>query len=42
MEEFAVPVGGVLPVAPENSLQSSSVEMERMRREGRANLLLGG
>lgn len=42
VEEFAMPLGSVPPLAPRNSLQSSSIEMERVRREGRDSLLLGG
>lgn len=42
MDEFAMSVRVVPPLAPWNSLQSSSVELERMRREGRASLILGG
>lgn len=42
MEEFVMPLGSAPPLAPRSSLQSSSIEMERMRREGRACLLLGG
>lgn len=37
-----MPLGGVSPLAPWNSLESSSIELERVRRGGRASLLLGG
>lgn len=38
----AVPLGAVRPLAPKNSLQSSGIEMERVRREDRASLFLVG
>lgn len=37
-----MPLGAVRPLAPKNSLQSSGIEMERVRREDRASLFLVG